>query len=172
MNICPTNSPERWLLLIFPFRAYVFLAPICFAVWEMGTTDHRFRGAWADAVGIIVLGYEICFLVFAVAALLFLILRKSDLVLVAGVFALLAILFPTMILAGMGGLVIPFSIFYIGMNCLSHRPLPKTGCVGRWGIFRMSCLWQNRLPSGTKMFPLQVDLSRVNRRSCFRLTLR
>ena len=79
MNFFPTNSRDRWLLLLFPFKAYVFLAPAFFAVWNHATYGNRFRTDYSAAAGVIALGYFGCVLAFACACIiLFLIKWQKD----------------------------------------------------------------------------------------------
>jgi hypothetical protein len=67
MNIFPTSIRERWLLLLFPFKAYVFIAPILFFIWDKMTAGHQFRGAYEIAFTTLVFGFIGCLLAFICA---------------------------------------------------------------------------------------------------------
>jgi len=67
MNFFPTSRRDRWLLLLFPFKAYVFVAPIWFYIWNELTTALRIRGAYEAAAAAIAFGYIGCLLTFLFA---------------------------------------------------------------------------------------------------------
>jgi len=94
MRIFPTDSREWRRLILLPGQAYVLIAPGCFYVWDLTAAEHRVRGAWMDAAETIDLGYVICFLMFAVAGLVFCLTRHTDSAFTSLLFMLLAFVFP------------------------------------------------------------------------------
>src|ERR1051325_10078526 len=75
MKFFPANKQERWMLLIFPFKTYVVLAPVFFFVWDTATEGYRFRGARETAATIIAFGDIFCLFIFVVAGLILLVAR-------------------------------------------------------------------------------------------------
>jgi hypothetical protein len=123
MKIFPTTSDERWHLLLFLFKAYVLIAPICFLVWDLATSERRFRGAREEAMGIVAMGYGICFLIFVIMGLFFCFLRKIDFAADAFLFGILVFLFPMLTYNNVGMLVITASVFILGMKFAQDRHL-------------------------------------------------
>ena len=121
MRIFPTTSNERWALLLLPFKAYILIAPVCFVVWELATSERRFRGAREVAMAIVATGYGVCFLALVILGLLFCFLRKIDVAAGAFIFVALAFLFPTLIYNNAGMLVITASVFIFGMKFAKDR---------------------------------------------------
>ncbi len=67
MNFLPTTARDRWLLLLFPFKAYVFVAPIFFSIWNDLTAEHRIRGEYETTATTIAFGFIGCLLTFIFA---------------------------------------------------------------------------------------------------------
>jgi hypothetical protein len=93
MRILPRYSHwSGWLL--FPFRAYLVVAPVCLFFWKVATEGHRTKGALAEAVGPVLIGYWLCILVFILAAVVLFLTRHRELVaenlLCAGIAMLIA----------------------------------------------------------------------------------
>jgi hypothetical protein len=121
MNFFPTTTRDRWLLLLFPFKAYVFAAPACYLVWELATTEHPIRGGREEAMGMVAFGYMACFLVFAIAGVLGIFLRRTGIAVSAAMFALFAFFFPALIFQNAGMLVAIISVFAFGMKFARGR---------------------------------------------------
>lgn len=66
--------------MLFPFRAYLVVAPICLFVWKFATEGRRTGGALAEAAGPVLLGYMICTAVFMLAALIFFLTGRREFV--------------------------------------------------------------------------------------------
>lgn len=113
MKIFPGNSREWWALIFLPPRAYVLIAPVAFLIWDVVTAGHRFRGAWGDALGIIGMGYMICFLVFAIAGLASCVARDTGGIATSFLFASLAFLFPMGMISRLSPLIVSISIFIV-----------------------------------------------------------
>jgi hypothetical protein len=69
MKIFPATSKERWGLLLFPFRAYIVVGPLFFFFWDLGTSGHRMRGAYAATATVIGFGFLGCLVAFITAGL-------------------------------------------------------------------------------------------------------
>lgn len=87
MRALPSNRREWLAFLLFPFKAYVVIAPIFFFVWDAATAGHRMRGVRAHVAAGIGSGYLICLLVFAITALIQVIARRRDAALTSFLFA-------------------------------------------------------------------------------------
>jgi len=68
-----------------------------FMAWELITSGHRIRGGRAEAMGMVGLGYFLCFAVFIFAAICFAFARKFDGFFKAALFAFLAFYCPPLI---------------------------------------------------------------------------
>jgi K+-sensing histidine kinase KdpD len=121
MNFFPTSARERRLLLLFPFKTYVFVAPVCYMVWELATSGHRIRGGREEAMGIVAFGYMVCFLVFVITGLFGIFLRHPNTAMSAAMLAFLAFLFPALIFQNAGMLVATISVIAFGMKFASDR---------------------------------------------------
>jgi len=126
MTLVPANARGRWLLLLFPFKAYLFLAPISFTAWELITSGHRIRGGRAEAMGMVGLGYFLCFAVFIFAAICFAFARKFDGFFKAALFAFLAFYCPPLIYQEGGFPVATIAVCLIGIRFAPTRNLFKT----------------------------------------------
>jgi hypothetical protein len=79
MRILPKDRHwSGWAL--FPFRAYLCIAPVCLFVWKFATEGHRPKGALAEAVTPVFLGCLICILVFVLAAAILFFTNRRKLV--------------------------------------------------------------------------------------------
>lgn len=67
-------------LLLFPFKAYLFLAPAALWMWREASSEHYVRGALAEAVGRILLGCLLCFVVFLFGAAIRFFTKRRELV--------------------------------------------------------------------------------------------
>jgi cbb3-type cytochrome oxidase subunit 1 len=78
MHIIPHTRQEWGRFILFPFRAFVVVAPICLLIWLGATEGHRIRGARAEAAFPVALGLILCVHVFLVAALIQLMARRRE----------------------------------------------------------------------------------------------
>jgi hypothetical protein len=92
MRIFPRTGQEWLSFLLFPFRAYVVVAPMCLLVWLSVTQGDLIRGGRAEAALPVALGLMICLAVFVLAALIQFIARRRDAALASFWFALAAFL--------------------------------------------------------------------------------
>jgi hypothetical protein len=106
MNFFPVRLRDRWLLLLLPFKVYVFIAPVCYLLWELVTSGQRVRGAREEAFGIVAGGYLCCFMAFMVAVVLCVVLGKMDVSASASVLSLLSLALPRLLLLNAGILVL------------------------------------------------------------------
>ena len=67
-----------WLL--FHFKIYLLVAPIELYLWHQMTVGQKIRGGFAEGVGRVMLGYLICFVVFALTAIIRFITGRRELV--------------------------------------------------------------------------------------------
>jgi hypothetical protein len=94
MQIVPTYKHwSDWVL--FPFRAYLVIAPVCLYVCSFAPEAHKTKGAFAGAATVVLLGYGLCFLVFILAAAILFFIRRRELVaenlLLAGITLLISL---------------------------------------------------------------------------------
>jgi hypothetical protein len=94
MQILPTYRHwSGWLL--FPFRAYLLIAPVCLYLCSFAPEAHKTKGAFAGAVAVVLFGFMICTLVFILAAVVLFLIRRRELVaenlLFAGIAFLIAL---------------------------------------------------------------------------------
>lgn len=87
MHVIPHTRQEWFRFLLFPFRAFVVVAPICLFIWLAVTEGHRGRGARTEAAFPVALGLILCIGVFLVAALIQLVTRRRDAALLSFGFA-------------------------------------------------------------------------------------
>ena len=66
--------------LFFPFKIYLLIAPIELYLWHQMTAGQRIRGGLAEGTGRVMLGYLICFVVFALTAIIRFITGRRELV--------------------------------------------------------------------------------------------
>jgi hypothetical protein len=92
MRVIPHTRQEWFRSILFPFRAYVVVAPICLLIWLAVTEGHRIRGARAEAAFPVALGLMLCVAVLLVTALIQLIARSRDAALASFGFAIVAFL--------------------------------------------------------------------------------
>ena len=92
MHLIPHTRQEWLRLLVFPFRAFVLVAPAGLFIWLSATEGHRIRGARGEAALPVALGLMICVGVLLVAALVEFIARRRDAALVNVGFATAAFL--------------------------------------------------------------------------------
>jgi hypothetical protein len=69
MRFLPASGPDRLGLALFPFKAYLVLAPVCLWVWRMSVGNRYVRGGLSEATIAILPGYFLCMLVFFAVAL-------------------------------------------------------------------------------------------------------
>ncbi|HWC61032.1 MAG TPA: hypothetical protein VHC44_15160 [Verrucomicrobiae bacterium] len=123
MNFFPTSRRDRWLLLLFPFKTYVFVAPAFFLIWDIVSSGHRFPGERRMAMDSISACYIMCFLVFATTTLLLCIFLKFDLALTTGILALLSF-FSSVLMTDHFGLLVVITLFwFIAFNVFRPRPV-------------------------------------------------
>lgn len=123
MNFLPANARDRSLLLLFPFKAYVLEAPVCYTIWELATSGHRIRGAREEATGIVSVGYAVCFLIFAMAAICFCVFQKNDAFGSPLLFACFAFCFPVFIFENAAILVATVVVCALGTRLVKDRSL-------------------------------------------------
>ena len=86
--------------MLFPFRAYIIVAPICLFVWKFATDGHHTKGALAEAAAPVLFGFMICDLAFILAAVILYFTHRRELVaenlLFAGVTFLIAVMIAPM----------------------------------------------------------------------------
>jgi uncharacterized membrane protein len=90
MHALPANRESWFGLLLFPFKAFVVIGPVCFWIWL--AVNGPARGARTEAGGAVVVGLVVCIPVFIVAALIQVIARRRHAALVSLGFALAAFL--------------------------------------------------------------------------------
>ena len=79
MRIFPTDKHwSGWLL--FPFRAYLIVAPACLFVWKFATEGHRPKGGLAEATMPVLFGFMLCDVVFVLAAVILFFTNRRELV--------------------------------------------------------------------------------------------
>jgi hypothetical protein len=79
MHILPKDRHwSGWAL--FPFRAYLVVAPACLFIWNFATEGHRTKGALAEAAAPVLFGYMICSMVFILAAVILFFTHRRELV--------------------------------------------------------------------------------------------
>jgi hypothetical protein len=78
MRILPTYRHwSGWLL--FPFRAYLVIAPFCLYACSFAPEAHKTKGAFAGAAVVVLLGYWLCTLIFIFAAAILFATRRREL---------------------------------------------------------------------------------------------
>ena len=87
MRFTPDTRQGWFRFLLFPFKAYVIIAPISLMLCRGSTEGRRFRGATAEAAFPIALGLTLCVIVFVIAAIIQLIARRPRVALDSFVFA-------------------------------------------------------------------------------------
>jgi hypothetical protein len=98
MHVLP-SSKQAWSdLLLFPFKAYMLMAPIGLVLWQEVTIKHWIGSPLADALERIVSGYAVCGIVFLIAAVIRIATRHrerlgEDLFLAAVAFAVTCLLY-------------------------------------------------------------------------------
>jgi cobalamin biosynthesis protein CobD/CbiB len=70
MSILPVNKQEWFALLLFPFKTYLVIAPVCLCIWAIANANNHVRGATAEATGRVLFGYFACTCVFLVTAVI------------------------------------------------------------------------------------------------------
>ena len=78
--------------MLFPFRAYLAVAPVCLFVWKFVTEGHRTKGAFAEAATPVLFGYMLCTVVFILAAAILFFTHRRELVVENLLFAGIAFL--------------------------------------------------------------------------------
>ena len=89
MRLLPTNRHwSGWLL--FPFRAYLIIAPVCLYLCSFAPETHKAKGAFAGAAAVVLFGCGICFLVFLLAAVILFLTHRRELIAETVLFAAIA----------------------------------------------------------------------------------
>jgi len=86
--------------MLFPFKAFMVVAPFCLFFLRLATDGHSTKYGRADAAAVVMYGYLICSLVFALAAVILFFTHRRELVaeniLLAGVAMLIGLLFSSL----------------------------------------------------------------------------
>jgi len=134
MRIFPTDGREWRHLMLLPGQAYVLAAPFCYLVWDFATAGHRERDAWVDAIEIIAMGYLICFIVFAIAGVVFCFARQFDSALTSFLFMLLTIVFAMSMSKSSVGAVAVY-VFIAAWKFYSDRLIREISTLGNEEAF-------------------------------------
>ncbi len=85
-------SAGHWGLVLLPFKAYILLAYVAARICALGAPRVRHGDTPLFIPDVVILGYGICFIVMAIAAVAQLVLRKQSAAAASGFYALLSVI--------------------------------------------------------------------------------